>query len=86
MNRDLPVERLDMTLNELLRQQPVQWHGVRLNTPDWSTGSHHTGGYSQAIRVPAALHIMINVYREPLEFEIPVVLAKSSPGGYAVSP
>ena len=39
-NRDLPVERVDMTLNELLRQQSVQWHGVRLNAPDWSHESH----------------------------------------------
>jgi len=34
MNRDLPIERLDMTLNELLRRQPFQWHGVKLNAPD----------------------------------------------------
>ena len=27
MNRDLPVERLDVTLNELLHRQPFQWHG-----------------------------------------------------------
>jgi len=34
MDRDLPIERLDMTLNELLRRQPFQWHGVKLNAPD----------------------------------------------------
>ena len=28
MSRNLPVERLDMTLSELLRRQPIQWHGV----------------------------------------------------------
>jgi glycogen operon protein len=40
MNRNLPIERLDMTLNELLRRQPFQWHGVKLNAPDWSHESH----------------------------------------------
>ncbi len=40
MNRDLPIEPLDMTLSELLRRQPVQWHGVGLNSPDWGYESH----------------------------------------------
>ena len=40
MNRHLPIERLDLTLNELLRRQPFTWHGVRLNAPDWSHESH----------------------------------------------
>jgi len=44
MNRSLPVERLDMTLTELLRQQPVQWHGVKLNAPDWGHESHTLAG------------------------------------------
>ena len=39
-NRQLPIGRQDMTLNELLRNQPVQWHGVKLNAPDWSHESH----------------------------------------------
>ena len=29
MSRNLPVERLDLTLSELLRRQPIQWHGVQ---------------------------------------------------------
>jgi hypothetical protein len=40
MNRALPVERLDMTLNELLRRQPFEWHGDRLKAPDWSHESY----------------------------------------------
>jgi pullulanase/glycogen debranching enzyme len=35
-NRALPREGFDMTLNELLRQQPFRWHGVELDAPDWS--------------------------------------------------
>ena len=73
INRDLPVERLDMTLNELLRQQPVQWHGIRLNAPDWSNESHTLAATVRLLGYPLLLHIIINAYWEPLEFEIPVL-------------
>jgi isoamylase len=71
MNRDLPVERLDMTLNELLRQQPVQWHGVKLNSPDWGPESHTLAATVRLLGYPLLLHIIINAYWKALEFEIP---------------
>jgi isoamylase len=71
MNRNLPIERLDMTLTELLRQQPVQWHGVKLNAPDWSHASHTLAGTVRLIGHPLLLHFIINAYWETLEFEIP---------------
>ena len=71
MNRDLPVEVLDMTLNELLRQQPVQWHGVKLNLPDWGHQSHTLAATVRLLGYPLQLHIIINAYWEALEFEIP---------------
>jgi len=72
-NRELPVERLDMTLNELLRQQPVQWHGVKLGSPDWGYESHVV---SATITLPenrVLLHLILNAYWEALRFEIPPV-------------
>jgi len=71
MNRDLPVEVLDMTLNELLRRQPVQWHGVKLNSPDWGHQSHTLAATVRLLGYPLQLHIIINAYWETLEFEIP---------------
>jgi len=71
MNRDLPVEVLDMTLNELLRRQPVQWHGVKLNSPDWGNESHTLAATVRLLGYPLQLHIIINAYWETLEFEIP---------------
>jgi glycogen operon protein len=71
MNRDLPVEQLDMTLNELLRLQLVQWHGVRLNAPDWGDQSHSLAATVPLLGYQALLHLIINAYWEPLEFEIP---------------
>jgi glycogen operon protein len=75
MNRDLSSERLDMTLNELLHEQPVHWHGVRLNAPDWSYESHTLAATARLLGDGLALHVMNNAYWEPLEFEIPM------PGG-----
>ena len=72
-NRDLPSERLDMMLNELLRRQPVQWHGLRLHAPDWGHESHSLGATVRLLGYPLQLHIMINAYWETLEFEIPVL-------------
>jgi glycogen operon protein len=73
MNRDLPLEVLDMTLNELLRRQPVQWHGVKLNSPDWGHQSHTLAATVRLLGYPLQLHIIINAYWETLEFEIPTL-------------
>jgi glycogen operon protein len=71
MSRDLPVERFDMTLNELLRRQPIDWHGVKLNQPDWSHESHTLAGTVSFLGYPMVLHFIINAYWEALEFEVP---------------
>ena len=73
MNRDLPVERLDMTLNELLRRQPFQWHGVILNAPDWGHESHTLAASVRLLGYPMLLHIIVNAYWEALDFELPVL-------------
>jgi len=70
-NRDLPGDRLDMTLNELLRRQPFQWHGVKLNAPDWGHESHTLAATVRLLGYPLLLHMIINAYWEALEFEIP---------------
>ena len=71
MNRNLPVERLDMTLRELLRHQPIQWHGVKLNAPDWGHESHTLAATVPLLGYRLLLHLIINAYWEPLQFEIP---------------
>ena len=79
MMRDLPVERFGMTLNELLREQPVQWHGVRLNAPDWGEASHALAGTVRALGGRLCLHAIFNAYWEPLEFEVPPLGAAHEP-------
>ncbi len=72
LNRELPIERSDITLNELIRNQHIQWHGVKLNSPDWSHESH---ALSATVVSPGGgfrLHMITNAYWEQLEFELPV--------------
>ncbi len=46
------------------------WHGVKLGEPDWGEHSHSiafSAGFSRRLLV----HIILNAYWEPLEFEVP---------------
>jgi isoamylase len=67
--RHIPLDRLGMTLNELLRLYPVAWHGVRLNAPDWSDNSHSIA--ATVTSGPFRAHLIVNSYWESLDFEIP---------------
>jgi glycogen operon protein len=78
MNRDLPLERLDLTLNELLRRQPVAWHGVKLNAPDWSDESHSLAATVRLLGYPLVLHLIVNAYWEALDFELPTLDGQAS--------
>ena len=71
MSRSLPLERFDLTLQEMLQRSPVQWHGVKLNAPDWNDWSHSLAATAHLLGDRLLLHLMINAYWEPLEFEIP---------------
>jgi isoamylase len=78
MNRDLPVDGLDMTLAELLRRQPIQWHGVRLNEPDWGYESHTLAATVPLRGYELLMHLIVNAYWKPLEFELPPLAGQGS--------
>jgi isoamylase len=65
-------DKTDLSLIAFLRHAEVQFHGVRLAQPDWSDDSHSLALTALNIGAGAILHIMINAYWEPLEFELPV--------------
>ena len=69
--RTLPVERFDMTLNELIASHPVQWHGVSLDEPDWGDTSHSLAATVHFKTDRVVLHLMINAYWEALAFALP---------------
>lgn len=60
------------TLRELLIENTIQWHGVTLNSPDLSPHSHALAATVRNIDEKILIHMMMNSYWEPLEFQIPI--------------
>jgi len=79
--RDLVAEEIPLTLNELLHRARIEWHGVALHHPDWSSRSHSLAFSLQSVRQRFVLHGMLNAYWEPLTFELPSARA-DSPGSW----
>jgi isoamylase len=69
--RDVAIEGSRLTLNELLDQAQIQWHGVALNGPDWGDDSHSIAFTISSLRGSFVLHAMLNAYWEPLSFALP---------------
>ena len=64
------------SLLDLLRGASTEWSGVRLGEPDLGDSSHSV---ALTVRSPAgALHLILNAYWEPLDFELPVADAATS--------
>jgi isoamylase len=51
----------------------INWHGVRLGTPDWGHDSHSLAFTLTHPSSNEILHVMLNAYWEPLDFELPPV-------------
>jgi glycogen operon protein len=60
-----------LSLNRLLAQGYKTWHGVRLHQPDWSDPSHSLALTVEIRREKLLVHLILNAYWEPLEFELP---------------
>jgi isoamylase len=71
LRRDVSADASGLTLHQLLKQARLQWHGVKLNEPDWSDESHSIAMTAWSLRGKFVIHVMMNAYREPLEFELP---------------
>jgi len=66
-------ESFALSLNELLRRAEIDWHGVRLGSPDWGYNSHSVALTLRLGRgrLPFWLHVMFNAYWDPLDFDLP---------------
>jgi isoamylase len=69
--RDASSERQRVMLTTLLRQATTAWHGVNLWRPDWSSNSHSLALSADLRRAGLKMHLIMNAYWEPLDFEIP---------------
>jgi len=63
----------DKSLTELLRDAELAWHGTKLNQPDWSWSSHSLAGTAKIRDEGLLIHVILNAYWQPLEFELPPV-------------
>ena len=69
LSLDVYQEDHGLSLNQLLQAAQIDWHGIRLNEPDWSDHSHSLAFTVQGSKLH--FHIVFNAYREALEFELP---------------
>jgi len=69
--RDVSSEQQRVMLTTLLRQATTAWHGVNLWRPDWSSNSHSLALSADLRRAGLRMHLIMNAYWEPLDFEIP---------------
>jgi isoamylase len=71
--RDVEYERQRVSLNQLLRQAQMTWHGIKLGAPDWGHSSHSLAFTARSTMDRTSYHVVLNAYWEPLEFELPAV-------------
>jgi glycogen operon protein len=69
--RDAEHEQQRVSLTSLVRRGRLDWHGVKLNRPDWSHSSHTIAFTVYVQRERLAFHCILNAWWEPLEFELP---------------
>ena len=68
-----PDPRRSGTLTQFLRSARITWHGVKLGEPDWSDRSRSIAVTFQEPDGPALAHVIVNAWKDPLEFELPRV-------------
>ncbi len=64
-------ERQRTSLTHLIRTANKAWHGVRLNQPDWTDQSRSIALTVKLREEKLLLHLILNAYWEPLDFELP---------------
>jgi isoamylase len=72
-HRDFVIENSHLSLNECLEQARLEWHGIDLNSPDWSDDSHSIAFTVSSLRGRFTIHAMLNAYWERLTFALPTL-------------
>jgi isoamylase len=69
--RDVEHEQRRVSLSRLIEDANKAWHGIRLGQPDWGEGSHTIALTAELKREKLLMHLVLNAYWEPLDFELP---------------
>jgi glycogen operon protein len=75
--REMEPEQLHVSLDQLLREAHRAWHGVKLHQPDWQESSHSLAVTAEVRNTPLLVHMILNAYSEPLDFELPSIGAEA---------
>ena len=78
--RDKAGELKRGSLEQLLHEARISWHGVKVGQPDWSHHSHSLALGLESQEGGLRFHAIFNAYWEPLDFELPLVGNKN--GGW----
>ncbi len=70
--RDVEHELRRVSLSQVPREVKHAWHGVKLNQPDWSPGSHSLAVGVDLKNEGLGMYLILNAYWEALDFELPV--------------
>ena len=62
--------RRRLTLTQLIAEASKSWHGVRLGHADWGDDSHSIAFTAELRDEGVLVHLILNAYWEPLEFEL----------------
>jgi isoamylase len=73
LSRGLEPDGQSVSLNQLLRETNLTWHGIKLGQPDWSDSSHSIAFTVEIRRERLLYHLISNAYSAPLDFELPLV-------------
>ncbi len=71
MMRDETHERQRVSLTDMLQQARTAWHGVKVLQPDWGPQSHSLAFGAEMRREGLEMHLIMNAFWEPLDFELP---------------
>lgn len=71
LSRPVLPEEETVPLIDALREARIRWHGVMLDSPDWSYDSRSLALTVLGTNNENLFHLMINAYWEPLKFELP---------------
>ena len=80
LKRDVARQDPGLTLNQLIQQAKIVWHGVKLNQPDWSADSRTIAMTMTSLKGRLMFHLMVNTFWEELKFEVPPITGSSDTG------
>jgi glycogen operon protein len=69
--RDVGHEERRESLTEMIARAKQAWHGVKLGRPDWGEHSHAVAFSAEIPKEEMTVHLILNGWTEPLEFELP---------------